>query len=373
MSEFPGFVGPSNRQASIVSDTERSLNLYTRIVDSGTPKAKGNLYRRPGLKLSSFVGSGPVRALFAQDNRMFAVSGTGFFEIDASRTATACGSVRASQIAATISSSGAQGHQLFITSGGLGYIFDLNDGSFTQITDDAFPTFCTQGLFFDSSFLALNGATGAFVVSDLYDGLSWDALNQGIESQFSDQVIAFQRSHDNLFLFGTRNTAVWANAGAGGAAGFVPIPGTIIEHGIAAPFSCVEVDNTPYWLGQDAQGAKMVWRADGYTPVRVSTHAVEFALASAQNVYGSVAWAFQEQGHTFYVLYVPGLDTTWVYDISTQLWSEWDHWDTRYGRSFPYVGVDHCYAFGKHFVGDRQSGAIYEQSMSLFEDALVVA
>jgi hypothetical protein len=226
-----------------------------------------------------------------------------------------------------------------------------------------------MGLFFDSSFLALADFDGKFVVSGLYDGLSWNALDAGIESQFSDKVVAFLRSHDNLILGGSRNTAIWVDSGSGGAAGFVPQPGTIIEHGVLAPFTMIELDNTAWWLGQDAQGAKMVWRLDGYTPSRVSTRALEFDLERVgSQIANSVAWAFQEQGHTFYVLQVPGLDTTWVYDISTQLWFEWAHWDINLDQWLPYRPQNHCYAFGKHLVGDGGSGAIFEQSMQFLGD-----
>lgn len=375
MPVFEGFCGPSNTQASLTSSAERTINRYVRLVDAGTPKARANLYRRPGLSLFVYLGGGPITATFAQDGRAFAVSGTVFYEMFPGGTATARGSVRQSPIASTISSSGAQGHQLFITAGGLGYIFDLNSSVFTQITDAAFPTYCTQGLFFDSSFIALNGVTGEFVVSDLYDGESWNGLNVGLVSQFSDQIIAMLRSHDNLLLIGTRNTSPWSNTGTGGAAGYVPVPGTIIEHGTGAPFSALELDNTAWWLSQDDAGARMVWRIDGYTPKRMSTHAVEADLArvSGSQFYNSVAMSYQEQGHTFYGLYVPGLDTSWYYDLSTDQWHERAYWDTRYGQWFPHVAIHHCFSWGMHLVGDRQSGAIYEQSMSFKDDALVVA
>lgn len=370
MALFAGFLGPSNTQASLTADAEKTVNLYLRMPD-GTPKGQPNAYRRPGLKLFTFLGPGPVAALFAEDGRAFGVAASVFYEILPSKAVVARGYVQPSPIAATISSNGRQGHQLFITSGGRGYIYDTLTDVFTTITDDAFPTVVSMGLFFDSAFLALNAETGAFVVSALYDGLSWNTLDQGIESQFSDQIVSFARSHDNLILLGTRNTAPWVNNGSGGAAGFVPQPGTIIEHGTGAPFSAVEFDNTLWWLGQDSQGSRMVWRMDGYTPVRVSTHAVEYDLASVSNVWNARAWAYQEQGHSFYVLYVPGLELTWVYDLSTQLWFQWGHWSIKYGRWFPYVGVTHCYTWDKHLVGDRQSGAVYEQSMSTFKDSLV--
>ncbi len=372
MSEFSGFIGPSNTQASRWSDAERTLSGYVRIVDAGTPKAKSNMYRRPGLRRFCTLQHGPVSTIFAQDGRCFAVGGKGFFEILPSGVSVAWGAVETAQIAASICSNGKQGHQLFIVSGAAGFIFDLVTNTLTRIPIDPFPDNVIMGCFFNGAFLALSGKDGSFSVSALYDGTSWNALDKGIESQFSDQIIAFVRSHDNLILFGSRNTAIWVDDGSGGAAGFVPQPGTIIEHGIVAPYSVVEVDNTCYYLGQDAQGSRMVWKLDGYTPTRVSTHAFEAAIARVAIPFNAVGWSYQEQGHSFYVLYVPGMPTTWVYDISTEQWHERDHWDTRIGQSVPYVGVNHAFVFGRHLVGDRSSGTVYEQDMAYFDDRLVL-
>ncbi len=342
-------------------------------MDAGLPKAKLNAYRRPGLNLFASTGPGPVTALFAQDGRAFCVSGSVFWEVFASGNVLARGFVNPSPIAATINSNGTQGHQLLITSGGSAWIFDLVTSVFTKLTGtvDGFPDKVIGGMFSDSSFLVLNQATGQFNVSGLFDGLTWNNLDVGIESQVSDKTVMFLRSHDNIILFGSRNTAIWVNSGVGGAAGYVPQPGTIIEHGILAPFTALELDNTAWWLGQDAQGAKQVWRLDGYTPQRVSTFAVEADIARVGDaIYNSVAFPCQEQGHTWYVLYIPTIDTSWAYDVSCGLWTEWGHWDTVYGRFFPYRVRNHAYGFGKHLVGDGLSGAIFSQSFDNFSDVL---
>jgi hypothetical protein len=290
------------------------------------------------------------------------------YQINASRTVTALGSVSASAIPATFSYNTAIGHQVFVTAGRKGYIYDTVDQTFAQITDVDFPTNVGQGLFFDGYFAALDLDTGKFVLSDLFDGLNWNGLDFGLESQFPDKVISFTRTHDNLWLYGSQNTAPWYDSG-NPSFPFQPVQGGLIEHGIAAPFSAVELDNTVWWLGRDAQGSGVVWRANGYTPVRVSTHAVEYELGKLQDYSNAVAYGYQEEGHSFYVLYVPGLPTTWVYDVSTDEWHERGHWDVQRNDYVPHVAVNHCYAFGKHLVGDRQSGAVYEQRMPLYESA----
>jgi hypothetical protein len=380
MAKFPGFLGGYHTTRSRTFNDEASFDVYLER-GTGTPKAQDALYRRTGLELFSYCGAGPVSALFGQDGRAFAVAGAVFGELFPSGTFTAIGTVDTATFPATISSSGAQGEELFITSGGNGYIYNLSDGTFEQILDDGFPDYVIQGLYMSAAFIALDGTTGAFYVSANLDGLTWDGLDQGIESQFSDRIVAMTRTHDNLWLFGTRNTAPWYNAGAissisgaiSGAAGFQPVPGTVIEHGTGATFACVEVDNSPMWLGQDAQGGAVVWRANGYTPVRVSTHAVEHYLAPAgTNLQQAIAFGYQEEGHTFYVLYVPGLEQSLVYDIATGEWFLWGHWIPEQASYIPYVGVNHAYIWGKHLVGDRQSGAIYEQSLAFPTDTVVL-
>lgn len=371
MPVFPGFCGPSNRQRSRAVDCERTVNFYMELSNAGTPKVSGALYPTPGLRVYTFLGSGAVKGLFAQDGRAFGVGGAGFYEILPSRNTSFKGTVAVSGLPATMASNGATGHQIFITAGGNGYIYDLTSDVFTEITDPAFPTYVVQGLFFDGYFVALDGDTGKFVISDLYDGLAWNGLDFGLESQFSDKIVAMTRTHDNLWLFGTRNTAPWYDSGDASFP-FQPVQGSLIEHGIGAPFSAIELDNTVWWLGQDEQGSGVVWRANGYTPVRVSTHAVEYALAGVQTYQGALAYGYQEQGHTFYVLYVPGLPTTWVYDIASDQWHERAHWDIQYGRYFPHVGVNHCFTWGRHLVGDRQSGAVYEQSLAYEDNRLIL-
>ena len=74
------------------------------------------------------------------------------------------------------------------------------------------------------------------------------------------------------------------------------------------------------------------------------------------------AFAHQMGGHQFYWLYVPGLDTTPVYDLAENQWAERAMWDVALGVNTPHVARCHCYAFGKHLIGTRDSGTIYELS-----------
>lgn len=367
---YPGFINGDGRVRSPNVDVERTVNLFPEMADAGTPKVRANLYGTPGLSPFAYLLSGPVRALFGQDGRCFAVGGAGFYEIFPQRTVTQRGLVVSDGRPATISSNGTNGHQLLVTSGGHGYIFDLTANTFTEITDDGFPTPVAMGLFVDTYFLVLKSGSNQFNWSSPLDGTTWNALDVAQTSLSSDQKKAIAVSHRSVFVLGEKYTEVWVDTG--GSSTFQPQPGTFIEHGIEAPFSCIVIDNTLIWLGRDEGGSGVVWKLNGYTPQRVSTHAVEYALSQATSLEPSIAYYYQEDGHSFYVLYVPSLPTTWVYDVATNLWHERALWNPKTEQYEPHLSRCHCYAFNRNLVGDRQSRTVYHMSLNYLDDTVVI-
>ena len=377
MAIFPGFLGPTYRTRSVNVATERSINWYPQVEDSGVPKLNPAMYPTPGLRPFVQVASAPVRAVFWQDGRGFAVAGPNFYEIFPNKTVINHGSVRQDSKPAQIFSNGQAGFQLFIVSGGNGYVFNLQTDTLTEITDANFPDPCVMGGFVDEYFLALKGNSTEFRISNLLDGLVWNGLDVGQVSQSSDNKIAMAVYHREVWLFGSKRTEVWYNSG-NASFPFQPIPGVFIEHGIRAPFSVQALDNSLFWLGSDEQGSSVVWRNQGYTPIRVSTHSIEWFLNQSSSLERAVAYTYQDEGHAFYVLYVPELghtelgDTTLVYDVATQMWHERAIWSDVYMRFFPHLSWTHAFGWGKHLVGDRQSGTIYEMNLDFYDDSVVI-
>jgi hypothetical protein len=376
MPAYPGFCGSSNTDRSRNVNAERTINLFLQ-APPGSPRESPVLKATPCVRPFVVLGDGPVRALFYQDGRCFAVSGTSLYEIFASQTATLRGTATADGRPATIASNGTGGNQLFITSGGVGYIYSLLTNTIAAVTTNAEPV--QMGGFSDGYFFALQRDSNEFTISALYDGTSWDILDTYQVSQVSDKIVALVESHRDLWALGSKSSTVWANQGDADTP-FQPIPGVKIELGCAAPFSAVNLDNSLYWVGGGSQGARVVYRADGYTPKRVSNDAVEYALALLPRIEDAIAWAYEEEGHRFYVLYTPaapprdsgGLHTTWVYDVATDQWHERALWDTTRLRWEPHYGRCHTYGFGRHLVGDRASGVIYEYSLQFTEDTEIV-
>jgi hypothetical protein len=367
---YPGFIGATDRAAALTVNAERTINWFPELA-TGTPKAKTWLVPTPGLYPFVVLGAGPVRALYAEEGRAFAVGGPHFFEILASQTFIYRGTVGSDNRPATISSNGSDGHQLFITSAGGGFIFNLDTNTFTAIADTDFPTPVSMGAFVDGYFLALQANSDRFQMSALEAGLTWDALDVAQVSHTTGIVRALVPVHREVWLLGTSTTTVWADIGDPDFP-FAPIPGAVIEQGIAGLFAWTVVDNALVWIGQNEDGGRVAYRAQGYQPQRISTHAVEFAWAQLPTVEDAIGWSYQDRGHAFACWYLPQAETTWVYDVSTQAWHERALWDPTNLMWTPHLARCHAFAFDKHLVGARDSPAVYVLDADTYTDGRVV-
>lgn len=378
---FPGFVGPSYVSQSVTAAAQRCVNWYVENLEVSGEPASSVLYPTPGCEVFATFGTDePVRGIHAVrtggTDRCFAVVGDTFYEIDPAGAVINRGLVETDGgIPATFSANVDAGDELFITSGGRGYIFTLSDNTLAEvyIGSTSERLVAHQGEFLDGFFLALDSDSSTLYLSELNDGAAtWDATQYAQRSAGSDPWQAILVAHRDIWLFGKNTSEVWYNAGTSPYP-FASIPGAFIEEGIAAPASASRVGNTVMWLGQSEEGSCVVWRANGYTPQRVSTHAVEYAIQGYMRdgltVKDAVSMTYQDSGHMFYVLGFPSADATWVFDNSTGLWHErgtWSAADRQYNAWRP---ESHAFAFNKHLVGDHLSGTVYDMSVDKFTDA----
>lgn len=371
---FPGFVGPSYVSQSPLAAIQRCMNWYVEQIEVGGESAQSVLYPTPGC--ATFWADGeapaesPVRGMTEQNGRCFAVVGQKLYEIfsDGTKTDRSPSGVARDNNPAVFAANVDAGDELFITSGDKGYVLTLSTSVLTtEITSGA-----NQCAFLDGFFLVLDDATSTLKVSGLNDGTTWEASQVAQRTAGSDPWQAMVVVHRDIWLFGKQTSEVWYNAGTSPFP-FAAIPGAFLEQGIIAPFSATAVGNTVMWLGANRDGSGMVFMADGYSPVRISTHAVEHALQdyvrAGITIADAVAFTYQEDGHTFYVLNFPTAKATWVYDSSTQLWHERGTWDADATQYEAWRPQSHCFAFNKHLVGDRALGTVYEMSLDNYTDA----
>jgi hypothetical protein len=310
-------LGGSYVARSINAADNRMVNLFPAAIPEGSGgKEGGFLLRCPGLRLLATVGSGPIRGLWVTNGVGYVVSGSEFYSLSTSYTATLIGTVTGSGPVSMADN----GTQIFIACNPTSFIYNTSTAVFAQITDVDFPGAGSVG-YLDGYFVFNEPNSQKFWVTSLLDGTSIDPLDFASAEGYPDNVIALIVDHREIFLFGNTSVEVWYDAGTPDFP-LARIQGAFMEVGCGAAYSVAKLDNSVFWVGSDARGRGVVYRANGYTPSRVSTNAVEFAIQSYGNISDAIGYTYQQDGHPFYVLIFPSAEATWVYDVSTQLWHE---------------------------------------------------
>jgi len=345
---------------SINAADNRMVNLFPEIVPEGGKEA-AFLNRAPGLTLLATVGTGPIRGLWTFNGVGYVVSGLSLYSINSSYTATFLGTVSGTGPVSMADN----GTQLFIACNGPSYIYNSLTNVFVQITDPDFPGALTVG-YLDGYFVFIQPNTQKLWVTALLEGTSVDPLDFASAEGSPDNLVSMIVDHREVWLYGTNSVEVWYDAGTSPFP-LVPVQGAFNEVGCIAAFSVAKLDNGIFWLGADARGKGIVYRANGYTAARVSTHAVEWQIQQYGNLSDAIAYTYQQDGHSFYVLIFPSANTTWVYDVATSLWHERAAF---INGSFTRHRSNCQMAFSNEIVvGDHELGNIYAFDLDVFSDA----
>ena len=323
-SRLKGAIGGSYQPQAYKADVQRTLNLVPEVIESQEGENSAYASRRPGLNIFCQGIGTTGQAIYADPvgSRVFYVTGTDFRELYADGSDESRGTVADSTVAVPpyIVGNG-QGQQLFITSGGLGYVYDLNSNTLDAISTDDLISDLVQACFIDGYVLVLN-AYGVLQWSAIQDCATWDPLDVAERSTMGDPWVGMTVLHRELRLFGEHTAEAWVDVGDP-LLPFQLVQGSVNEQGIAGRNTLAVIANTVAWVGENVQGHGIVWSAGGYLPQRISTHPVELALSKSVNLALARAMVIQQLGHIFYILTVPDLPTTWVYDTATTLWTEW--------------------------------------------------
>lgn len=361
MAQFP-FVGPSYSARVKSLDAQQCINLYPEL-GGPTSKTVAALIGTPGLALWTTLAGGGIRGVLRfSANLSVVVCGSNVYTVTDAGVSSLKGTVTYSTNPVSMASNG---QVVMIVTGPTGYALNPTTGSLTQITDVAF-----QGAdrvdFLDGYFVFNQPGTGKFQITGLYNTVV-DPLDFATAEGSPDLLISLIVDHRELWLFGENSTEVFFNSGNSDFP-FDRIQGAFIEQGCAAKNSVAKADNSVFWLTADDRGRGMVMRAVGYQPQRVSDHALEYAIGQYTRIDDAVAYTYQQEGHTFYVLSFPSANATWVLDASTGMWHQ-RAWRNPVDGSLHRHRSNCQMAFvNDNIVGDWETGNLYRLDLDTFTD-----
>lgn len=335
----------------------RCINMYPEVTVAGK-KEPGRMITCPGFAEWLDPGVfGEVRGgKAASDGNLYAIVKDTVFKIDTNKNTTTLGTID--------TTSGPvdpvdNGFQLAFADGDKGYCYTYATGVFGQITDLDFPNGTEKIVYTNNFGLAIAPETERLYISGITalhgDFLIWDALDFTSASVSPDRATGIEVDYyvmvagpDSIEQFYYDGNADFP---------FAPVQGAPIKQGCIAPNSLKRFDNSIAWLGGGEGGQGIVWRLADAVAQRISNHAIERLIAGWGTPELVRAFTYQQDGHSFYVLFHPTAGHAVVFDAATNEWHE------RAGFSkgdFTRWGANCHVAFaGLNLVGHYSNGKIY--------------
>lgn len=329
-------------------DSQDCVNYIPEAAENANARSPAILRGAPGMQLFTEVGDGPCRGMRNVEGQLFVVSGTQLYRVASNGAGTALGIIPGQQRVSMSHNQVSDGNQLIIVNGGSGFVWDTSDNTFTQISDDDYPGARVVD-YIDGYLAQLRPDRKQWFHSDLNTALSYLGLDFYEAEALPDDIVSLKRVHSELWVFGQDTIQPFVNTGATEGT-FAPAAGTVIEEGCGGTFTPAVMDNSAIWLGADG----IVYRANGYTPQRISTFAIEQAIAGL-NWANAFSMVYEDRGHKIYYLTFPEEQgMTWGYDAATQ------RWHRRQSYNLPIWRVSALERFnGRWIAGDFENNRLY--------------
>lgn len=308
------------------------------------------LIPRPGLTAFATVGDGPIRhmnrksglfneaAVVVSREKVFLLSANAIATQQTGTLSTTAGHV---QIAMGRDSNGdslariADGARLYLVSGG-------------TVTAENFPSAIeTAGAdsvaYLRQFWFAVKSGT-AQVYYLVPGDTVWNALDFATAEYQPDPIICIAVLGEQIFLLGAASTEVWALTGSTSPA-LAPYGGLAWNIGCLSRDSAVNVRDSLIWVTDTCD----VVQTFGSTPQVISTPGIseQIRQSDADQI---DAWSFIMDQHMYYVLTLS--TQTWIYDMTTQLWSRADS----VGYDFWRAGIG-CAVAGQAYAADILPGS----------------
>jgi hypothetical protein len=242
----------------------------------------------------------------------------------------------------------------------------LNIPIFGQITDPGFLG--AQRIAFIEGWLIFNepGTRTFYTTGPTPYTLLFPGLFFALKDSSTDNLITLFENNREVWLVGERTSEVWFNAGGANFA-FQRIPGVGPQIGCAAVNSITRTGAALMWLARNEQGQNVVIMTNQYSFTRVSTHAIEHAIATYPVVDDAIGYGYEEDGHLFYMLTFPTADATWCFDLTAGVW----HQRASFSGGIFHRHRSNCFMdFGDvRLVGDYQTGQVHQMSRMIYSDA----
>ena len=310
-------------------------------------RSADKLEQVPGMVTFANVGAGPHRGGRDVEGKMFVVSGTKLYQVSTAGVATELGTIPGVGLVSMTHNQITGGNELVIGNGDSGYVYNTKTSVFSQIGDEGFPGFVTAD-FINQYIVGVEPQRRFWFHSDLAAATDYSTLDQYEAEAAPDRLVGGISSHSEYVAFGERTIEFFRNDPTSSSA-FQRIDGVTAERGCANANTIRRLDNSVFFLADNGTVCKL---ENGYTPVPVSTRALEAEIAK-RDWAKAFAFVWEDRGHAvYYLTFQDGRTFGW--DVAQGEWSR------RESYGFTRWRLNTLFKWnGDWYGGDYNSGKLF--------------
>jgi len=351
-------VGGSNPSRSKAVSQERTLNLYPESVPSGSHPS--TLYPWPGsTQFSDGTGSGASRGIYTHERTgvVYKVADTTLYSMDSNGVETSIGTIAGSGLVifeSLYDNIVNIGTKLLITSNTKGYVYDVDSGTLTEVTDTSYVA--------GGSVVAINSFAiwqldkNRYAVGDVGDPASIQAENISTTITYGDDLVRIFKFKETIYMMGSVGIEPYY-LGSSGTNPLVSIQNSSMPVGLIDR-GCVDSnDYAMYWVGND----KVLYRATAYQQQSVTTPSIAGAFFDLDFT-GARVKCIKFDGQNFVMVLTNS--KSWVYCETTNVWIELAYT----ASEAPYLAYDYTYAYGTHYIQSRLDSRVLKLEPNVYTD-----
>lgn len=322
------------------------------------------IYGTPGLTLFADNGDTPWRGLrpFPGNSLLYGVHRGTFYDVNNAGVITSRGTIGTTTGRVDITD---DGRYISVVDGSEIYTYDTDNPAtpIAAVADADRPTSPNTCIFQGGRTLTDEDSTGQFKGSSAYDPTAWDALDFATAESNPDNLIRITNYRGIIVLFGDYTTEFWQNVGGAGFP-FAKIQSADVEYGLAARWSVAPFAGTYAFLAKNREGQVFVAALNGYNPpTKLSNFEFDDIINDYSNVADATGFGYMLGGHPMYQINFPTAGKSWLYDGSTEYFTE-----LRYGKDARHraeIGVDFI---NQLIIADYENGKLYKIDPNVFTD-----
>ncbi len=371
--------GGSYKNRYVSYNGQRCINWYPVLKTKETENSKSAfaLFPTPGLSSFADTSQNTIKGLYTarslQSERCFAVGYTAtnpiLYEINSDGTVTNRGSLTNMAGDTNPAYMALNGNsQLMISAynpstSSSSYILNIGTNTLSEITDVDFPGKVESLTYMDGYFIITS--QGRVYFSAVNDGTSWVATDVFTPSSKADNASAVCSFRDDLYVFGGETIETYYNDGT---TPFVKKPSSTVFIGLVNAQSFNVFHQGFFFLGKSPNGEIAPYFYSGNDCIQIpNSTAIVWQLnqATAPITDSYSALEYTKDGHIWWYLTIPALDTTYVYDYTTDEWHERQSKNPNSSSIVEFRGKYFTNFKGMNLWSDLYDGAVLKENFTV--------